>query len=108
VETTLSSWVTGDDTVHYSPGGLAWAQDWGSLRMTANAAFLAVVYAKEVARALPLAPAQSRGFSSAARSQRVGHCKEDHMCWYVWLHATCLAGVTHIRHHLHLWSFAQP
>jgi hypothetical protein len=53
VETTLSSWVTGDDMVHYSPGGLAWAQDWGSLRMTANAAFLAVVYAKEVARALP-------------------------------------------------------
>ncbi len=91
METTLSSWVTGDDMVHYSPGGLAWAQDWGSLRMTANAAFLAVVYAKEVARALPPpAPAPSRGCSNAARSQRLGM-----LCEYVCVQSSCLAGNMH-------------
>lgn len=52
VESVLGSWVTGDGQVQYTPAGLAWAQDWGSLRMTANAAFLAVVYAKQIARAL--------------------------------------------------------
>ena len=52
MESVLGSWVTGDGQVQYTPAGLAWAQDWGSLRMTANAAFLAVVYAKQIARAL--------------------------------------------------------
>lgn len=52
VESVLGRWVTGDGQVQYTPAGLAWAQDWGSLRMTANAAFLAVVYAKQIARAL--------------------------------------------------------
>lgn len=53
METLLGTWVMGDEMVQYTPGGLAWSQDWGSLRMAANAAFLAVVYAKQTARARP-------------------------------------------------------
>lgn len=56
VESVLDSWVTGSGQVQYTPAGLAFGQDWGSLRMTANAAFLAGVYASEVAGA-PTAPA---------------------------------------------------
>ena len=49
----LDSWVTGSGQVQYTPAGLAFGQDWGSLRMTANAAFLAEVYAGEVAGDAP-------------------------------------------------------
>ncbi|KAK9827642.1 hypothetical protein WJX81_002329 [Elliptochloris bilobata] len=66
VEGILGSWVTGDGQVQYSPAGLAWGQDWGSLRMTANAAFLALVYAKQIA---PTNPGVAAKYSCWARSQ---------------------------------------
>ena len=34
--------------VQYTPLGLAWSNAWGSLRFTANAALIAVVYAKHI------------------------------------------------------------
>jgi Ca2+-binding RTX toxin-like protein len=36
------------DGVAYSPGGLAWLGEWGSLRLTANTAFLAGIYTDTV------------------------------------------------------------
>ncbi|KIL12357.1 glycoside hydrolase family 9 protein [Bacillus sp. FSL M8-0266] len=50
-ERNLDYWTTGFvqngkvERITYTPGGLAWLDQWGSLRYTANAAFLAFVYA---------------------------------------------------------------
>ncbi|MFP3325028.1 glycoside hydrolase family 9 protein, partial [Planococcus sp. SIMBA_160] len=50
-ERNLDYWTTGlvqngkVERITYTPGGLAWLDQWGSLRYTANAAFLAFVYA---------------------------------------------------------------
>ena len=45
----LESWVTGSGgLVTYTPGGLAWASEWGTLRYTMNAAFIAVVFANSI------------------------------------------------------------
>jgi endoglucanase len=43
----LDFWTTGlpnGDRVHYSPGGEAWLDQWGSLRYAANTAFVALDY----------------------------------------------------------------
>jgi endoglucanase len=45
VQTYIRNWMPGG-TVTYTPKGLAWRLQWGSLRYTANSAFLAVVAAK--------------------------------------------------------------
>ncbi|MGE6631437.1 glycoside hydrolase family 9 protein [Bacillus sp. NPDC077027] len=50
-ERNLDYWSTGlvrngqTERIKYTPGGLAWLDQWGSLRYAANAAFLAFVYA---------------------------------------------------------------
>lgn len=45
----IKSWVDGKSPVTYTPGGLAWVREWGSLRYTANMAFLALFYHKHIA-----------------------------------------------------------
>ena len=45
----VEAWIQGTDGVTYTPGGLAWANQWGSLRFVGNAAMIASVYAKNVA-----------------------------------------------------------
>ncbi|MFZ4775704.1 MAG: glycoside hydrolase family 9 protein [Terrimicrobiaceae bacterium] len=49
-EKWLNFWTTGDNgsRIAYTPGGLAWLDQWGSLRYAANTAFLAFVYADKV------------------------------------------------------------
>ncbi len=44
----LDFWTVGEDgrRVSVTPGGLAWLDQWGSLRYAANTAFLALVYAQ--------------------------------------------------------------
>ncbi|MEZ4731055.1 MAG: glycoside hydrolase family 9 protein [Caldilineaceae bacterium] len=46
VEQWLDYWTVGynGQRVRYTPGGLAWLDQWGSLRYTANTAFIAFVY----------------------------------------------------------------
>lgn len=44
----LAAWIQGTDVVQYTPAGFAWSSPWGSLRYTANAALIAVVYAKHI------------------------------------------------------------
>lgn len=50
VERNLDYWSTGynhngtTERITYTPGGLAWLEQWGSLRYASNAAFLAFVY----------------------------------------------------------------
>lgn len=46
VEAWLDFWTVGRNgqQVTYTPGGLAWLDQWGSLRYTANTAFLALLY----------------------------------------------------------------
>jgi hypothetical protein len=46
----LNYWTVGDNgsRVSYTPGGLAWLDQWGSLRYSANTAFLAFIYADKV------------------------------------------------------------
>ncbi len=45
-ERSLDYWTTGTNgsRITYTPGGLAWLTQWGSLRHTANTAFLAFLY----------------------------------------------------------------
>jgi hypothetical protein len=52
IERNLDYWTTGFDgsQITYTPGGLAWLSEWGSLRYASNASFLALYYAN-----LPLA-----------------------------------------------------
>lgn len=55
VEDWLNRWLPPgsanrlDKAVAYTPGGLAWLDEWGSLRYSANTAFLAGIYADTVA-----------------------------------------------------------
>lgn len=46
VENWLNYWTIGyeGEQVHYTPGGLAWFNQWGTLRYAANTAFVALVY----------------------------------------------------------------
>jgi endoglucanase len=46
VEQWLDYWTVGynGQRVTYTPGGLAWLDQWGSLRYTANTAFVALIY----------------------------------------------------------------
>ncbi|MEZ4864808.1 MAG: glycoside hydrolase family 9 protein [Caldilineaceae bacterium] len=46
VQQWLDYWTVGANgqRITYTPGGLAWLDQWGSLRYTANTAFLALVY----------------------------------------------------------------
>ncbi|KAK9844541.1 hypothetical protein WJX74_003790 [Apatococcus lobatus] len=63
----LESWVTGSGgLVYYTPGGLAWASEWGTLRYTFNAAFIAVVFAQSIESSNLV---QSRRYSCWARGQ---------------------------------------
>ena len=45
----LETWLTGTEPVKYTPAGLAWASEWGTLRYTMNAALIAQVVAKHIA-----------------------------------------------------------
>jgi endoglucanase len=47
-EHLLDFWTVGDggDRITYTPGGLAWLDQWGALRYAANTAFLALVYSE--------------------------------------------------------------
>lgn len=47
MEDHLGHWLPGG-SVAYTPGGLAWLSEWGSLRYAANTAFIAFVYADTV------------------------------------------------------------
>ncbi|WPJ97117.1 glycoside hydrolase family 9 protein [Coraliomargarita algicola] len=49
-ERWLDYWTIGinGQKVNYTPGGLAWLDEWGSLRYAANTAFCALVYADKV------------------------------------------------------------
>lgn len=45
----LETWLSGTDPVQYTPRGLAWASEWGTLRYTMNAALIAQIVAKQIA-----------------------------------------------------------
>lgn len=47
-ETWLDKWVEGSGGVTYTPGGFAWAVEWGSARTAATAAFISGVYGDTV------------------------------------------------------------
>ena len=48
VQRFLNAWIQGTDMIQYTPGGFAWSSPWGSLRYTANAALIAMVYAGHI------------------------------------------------------------
>ena len=48
VQRFLAAYMKGTDGVTYTPGGLAWASAWGSLRFVTNAAMIAVTYSKQI------------------------------------------------------------
>ncbi|MEM7066099.1 MAG: glycoside hydrolase family 9 protein [Cyanobacteria bacterium P01_B01_bin.77] len=49
VENWLNNWISGD--IAKTDGGLAWVDEWGALRYSANTAFIAGVYSDTVNRA---------------------------------------------------------
>ena len=66
----------GTDGVTYTPGGLAWGNEWGSLRFVGNAAMIASVYAKNVqGMSLPCPVSVSSTLRSA--HNREPSCKVD-------------------------------
>jgi hypothetical protein len=48
VERFLESWITGQNGITYTPGGMAWASQWASNRFVGNAAMIAAVYASHI------------------------------------------------------------
>lgn len=64
VERNLDYWLPGGG-ITYSPGGLAWLDQWGSLRYAANAALLACIWAN----AGPGDPAKKALYSDFAQNQ---------------------------------------
>ena len=67
IERNLDYWTTGfnGEKITYTPGGLAWLQQWGSLRYSSNASFLALYYGD-----LPLANATKKTtYKSFAKTQ---------------------------------------
>jgi hypothetical protein len=40
--------MKGEGPIRYTPKGLAWGMEWGSLRHTSNAAHIALLYAKAI------------------------------------------------------------
>lgn len=48
VETFLNGWKDGSYVVTYTSKGLAWKDQWGSLRYAANAALIGLVYAQNI------------------------------------------------------------
>ena len=48
VQRFLNAWIQGTDVVQYTPAGLAWSNARGSLRSTANAALIAVIYGRHI------------------------------------------------------------
>ena len=45
----LEVWLTGTDPVQYTPTGLAWSSEWGTLRYTMNAALIAEIWSQAIA-----------------------------------------------------------
>src|SRR6185436_13437660 len=62
----LDYWTDGYNGSHitYTPGGLAWLDQWGSLRYAANTSFLALVYSGVTTDA-----AKKTKYTSFARNQ---------------------------------------
>lgn len=69
VQRFLNAWIQGTDMVQYTPGGFAWSSAWGSLRYTANAALIAMVYAGHINGDLHYAH-----HSSGLRTSQELHC----------------------------------
>ena len=45
----VEGWIAGTADITYTPDGLAWSSQWGSLRYTMNAAFIAEVFSAHIA-----------------------------------------------------------
>lgn len=48
----LEAWLTGTSPVQYTPAGLAWVSEWGTLRYTMNAALIAEIWSQYIASKL--------------------------------------------------------
>lgn len=48
----LEAWLTGTSPVQYTPAGLAWVSEWGTLRYTMNAALIAEIWSQNIASKL--------------------------------------------------------
>jgi hypothetical protein len=70
IERWLDFWTTGFEgrRIRYTPGGLAWLDQWGSLRYSANTAFLAMLYSDWL-RAQSLDPERATRYRAFAERQ---------------------------------------
>ena len=62
----VQAWVSGSQGVRYTPGGLAWLTEWGSLRHAMNAAFVALVWSQHLQASDPV---DANRFACWARGQ---------------------------------------
>lgn len=62
----IEGWIAGTADITYTPDGLAWSSQWGSLRYTTNAAFIAEVFSAHIAATDDL---DSKRYECWARSQ---------------------------------------
>lgn len=87
----LETWLSGTEPVQYTPRGLAWASEWGTLRYTMNAALIAEIVAKHIASAFPfsLPPALSSPYILACVCMLcvcVCVCVTDFCVWLLFVH----------------------
>lgn len=83
IENNLDYWSTGKDgeRVPYTPKGLAWRDQWGSLRYSANQSFLASVYA-DWEYADPIKAEAYRNFAKSQADYILGSSGRSFMVGY--------------------------
>jgi len=75
-ERNLDYWTSGTtdtgERISYTPGGLAWLDQWGSLRYAANASFLAFVYSDWLNSTNPVKATKYRNFAVSQIAYMLG------------------------------------
>jgi hypothetical protein len=71
IETSLDWWMPGGGLT-YTPGGLAWLAQWGSLRYASTAAFLAFVYSDDTTTGTLSKKATYRNFAESQVNYALG------------------------------------
>ncbi|WP_229263594.1 glycoside hydrolase family 9 protein [Cohnella cholangitidis] len=75
VERSLDYWTTGtadNERIAYTPGGLAWLDQWGSLRYASNMSFLAFVYSDWLEASNPAKAQTYRNFGISQINYALG------------------------------------
>ncbi len=77
----LEAWLTGTSPVQYTPAGLAWVSEWGTLRYTMNAALIAEIWSQYIAGKLLWRMHNLLSYSVLQQSCVLCMYAQEHQCW---------------------------